>query len=86
MRFLVMRILGHSSADWLKGRHFQGEALVGYVVANESYLDSATQLPQRGVIDGLKPRLVRDLKDQLGYEAKPEQLEVYLMFDWIQGM
>ncbi len=82
---LVMRILGHNSANWLKGEHFQGEALVGYVVANESYLAMATQLPHRNVIEGLKPRLVRDLKDQLGYEAKQEQLEIYLMFDWIQG-
>ncbi len=34
---LSIRILGHSTSDWLMGRHFEGHALVGYAVANESY-------------------------------------------------
>jgi hypothetical protein len=83
---LVTRILGHSYEDWLKGEHFRGQALVGYVVANEHYLDCATQLPQRDIIEGLRPRLIKDLKEKLDYDAKPDQLELYLMFDLIQSI
>ena len=82
---LVVRILGHNNADWLKGRHFEGEALIGYVIANESYIDRATELPPHRSIEKLKPLLIKDIKKKFGYKARIDELKIYLLFDSING-
>ncbi len=82
---LSVRILGHDTSDYLMGRHFEGHALVGYAVANESYLNNATRLPSPEKIDGLKPILIQDIKLKLGFDAQIGDLEVFLVFDWLQG-
>jgi len=80
-----IRILGHDVSDDLMGRHFEGHALVGYAVANESYESHATVLPPREKIEALKPRLVEEIKEKLGYDAQVGDLEVFLLFHWLQG-
>jgi adenylate cyclase class IV len=83
---LVVRILGHSKTDLLKGRHFKGKAIVGYPIANESYIDKATRLPEEDQIEALKPRLKAELKERLDLEVELDQIGTYLVFDWINGM
>jgi hypothetical protein len=88
---LRVRILGHTQG--MGSRHFsegdfegtKGNALIGYVVANEHYLASATKLLPQTEIDAMKPRLVRDIKDRLGLDVKERDLELYLVYDWDQG-
>jgi len=79
---LVVRLLGYDHV--MKSHHFSGEALVGYVLANESYIASATPLPPNKKIDELRTKLVDDLRERLGYDTQPNQLEVFLMFDFKQ--
>ncbi|GEM_PF-3317590 len=87
---LKIRILGHTQG--MGSRHFgenlgdeTGQALVGYVIANESYLAHATKLPSPSQIDTLRPRLVEDIKERLGLQIKPSDLELYLVYDWDQA-
>ncbi|MEK6905522.1 MAG: hypothetical protein AABX24_03920 [Nanoarchaeota archaeon] len=82
---LSIRIMGHNASDDLMGRHFERNALVGYAIANESYQDNATALPPQRKIDALKPRLVKEIKEKLGYDAQVGDLEIFLVFDWLQG-
>ena len=82
---LMVRILGHNDHKEVKGRHFEGEALVGYLIANESYIDQATSLPSLERIAQLTPRLLKDLKEKLNLTVNPEQVGLYLLFDWLQG-
>ncbi len=87
---LKVRILGHTHG--MGSRHFgenlgdeTGQALVGYVVANESYYAHATKLPLNDQIDTLRPRLVEAIKERLGLQIKPSDLELYLVYDWDQS-
>ncbi|MDP4012558.1 MAG: hypothetical protein Q8R00_03050 [Candidatus Nanoarchaeia archaeon] len=68
-----------------KGRHFENEALVGYTVANESYINFAKKLPSFEILESLKPKLLEDIKTKLNFDAELNQLELYLLFDWING-
>ena len=79
---LIVRILGHN-AEYGSG-NFKGKALAGYVIANESYEDSAVRLPSMSIIESLKPRLIKDLREQFNYESKESDLEIFLMFDFSQ--
>lgn len=80
---LTVTLLGYGG--YYKGRHFTGEALVGYTIANESYVCMAQQLPPLAEIERLRPKLVRDLKTKLDFTADPSQLGLFLLFGWIQG-
>ena len=86
---LVVRILGHDLE--MKGHHFGtalgdriGEALIGYPIANESYIARATELPTTHIIEGLKPRLIQDIKKQFEYSVKETDLKLYLVYDFRQ--
>lgn len=86
---LIVRILGHDYA--MKGRHFGnalgdtiGEALIGYVIANECYSAHATELPPTHIIEGLKPRLVSEIQKQYGHSVKENDLKLYLVYDFAQ--
>ena len=86
---LVVRIIGHDFK--MKGHHFgsalggiTGEALIGYPIANQSYIASATELPPSHIIEGLKPCLVNDIKKQWGYSVKENKLKLYLVYDFAQ--
>ena len=88
---LRIRILGHTQSRG--SRHFdsesfkgnKGNALVGYVIANESYWAHATKLPSQSKIDLMIPGLVINIKDRLGLDVKESDLELYLVYDWDQG-
>lgn len=90
---LVMRVLGHS--DWTGARQFcegfgasvgkTGKALVGYVVGNESYTDSAVELPPGTEIVAQAPRLVDEIRTRLGLEINESDLRAHLLFDSING-
>ena len=82
---LIIRLEGFVTDDFIRGMHFKDSALVGYVVANESYEGRSTELPSQDAINNLKPKLVRDLKERLNYDAREDQLGLYLVFDWVQG-
>lgn len=79
---LIVRLLGYDYE--MKSHHFKDEALVGYVLANESYVANATALPPARKIDELRNRLVTDIHKKLGYKTQPNQLEIFLMFDFTQ--
>lgn len=78
---LVIRLLGYTDFLDMKGDGFEGKALVGYALANESYLARATELPKQEEIERLKPRLIKDISAKLGYTAKESDLKIYLLFD-----
>ena len=79
----IVRLLGYKNNE-LRGRDFESEALVGYVVANESYEGRSKVVPSQQILDVLKPRLIEDIRKKLGYDAKASELELHLMFDWAQ--
>lgn len=81
--FFNVWLLGYGGD--LKGRHFQREALVGYTIADECYIHRATALPSFEVINKLKSRLVKDLKKRLDLDVELSRLEVFLLFDYMQG-
>lgn len=81
---LCIRILGHSS--WMGSLHFNGKALVGYVVANESYIDGSTVLPAMESIEALRPKLLKDIHKKLGLTVNKEDVKLHLLFDSINGM
>lgn len=91
---LALRVLGHSS--WMGARHAtEGfgksvgktcQVLVGYVVGNECYSDSATPLPPGSDIVAQAARLITEIKERLGLDVKPEHLGAFLLFDYINGM
>lgn len=91
---LTLRVLGHS--DWMGARHAtegfgksvgkKCNVLVGYVVGNECYIDSASELPKGDDILRQVPRLLTEIKEKLGLDIKPAQLGAYLLFDSINGM
>lgn len=81
---LSIRILGFNHS-YYKGRYFKGEALVGYAIANEGYLDNATELPPPEEIERLKPRLAEDINRRLGRSTAPDELKLYLVFDVLPG-
>lgn len=80
---LQVRILNYDN-EYGEVGEFKGKALVGYPLANESYVASATRVPGNEVIEGLKPKLLSDLKDRLGVDAKLSDLELFLLYDFAQ--
>lgn len=80
---LAIRVLGHDMN--LGSRHFKGKALVGYIVANESYLNSASPLPEMSIIKSFRLNLHRDIDKKLGLKVDPEEFKLYLLFDYING-
>lgn len=90
---LSMVVLGHSGEhDGDMGAlHFakglgrktgkKGEALVGFTVAHECYLNSATECPPMDKIKEVGPRLISEIKDKLGLTVSPEDLRLHLLFD-----
>jgi len=85
---LSIRFLGHSPSYsmGMGSRHFEGKALVGFAVCNESYLDKASALPPLGQIMELGPRLIEAIKEKTGLELKEKDLGLHLLFDSINGM
>jgi hypothetical protein len=77
-----IRVLGYD--DKTKGFHFEGDALVGYPIVNQSYVARVTQLPPFAAIENLKPRLVEDIRSKLGVEVERSRLELYLLMDFMQ--
>jgi len=80
---LVVRVLGHDHD--MGSRHFKQEALVGYVVANESYVNGATALPDLTKIKALAPRLIAELKEKYGLTVAKDELKLFLLFDYLNG-
>jgi len=80
---LCVRVLGHTSS--MGSRHFDGKALVGYVVCNESYMASASPCPPMDKIKALGKRLVDEIREKLGLDIDTNELRLHLMFDWLQG-
>lgn len=80
---LAIRILGHTLDQG--SRHFTGEALLGYVVANESYLGRATPLPTGAEIVALAPKLISKLSEAFGLEIGNKDLKMFLIFDSLNG-
>jgi len=81
---LTTRILGHSAEHtYMKmgSRHFDGDALVGYAVCDECYINGAAELPPMDDIAALGPKLVKEIKEKLGLEISLEQLRLHLLFD-----
>jgi len=78
-----IRILGHS--NWMGSRHFDGKALIGYPVCNECYVDRASALPTMEEIAAMKPQLIRDIKEKLGLDIDPSDVQLYLLFDSLNG-
>jgi hypothetical protein len=85
---LSIRFMGHNSESGMNmgSRHFNGKALVGFTVCNESYTDKASALPPLGQIMELGPRLIEAIKEELDVEVKESDLGLHLLFDFINGM
>lgn len=82
---LSVRILGHDTGEMAMGsRHFDGKALIGYVVGNESYTSKASPLLPLKDIQALAPKLVKDIKATFGIEARESDLQLFLLYDWQQ--
>lgn len=62
---------------------FDGRALVGYALANESYAAHAKSVPMYEV-NKLKPKLVQDITLKLGFAVKESDLGVFLLFEFSQ--
>jgi len=75
---LSIRVLGHNHE--MGSRHFKGTALLGYTLANECYIDSASQVPEFSV-EKLGPLLVQEIKDQFGLTVDAKDFRLYLVFD-----
>ena len=60
------------------------EALVGYAVANESYVTRAKALPPISQILSLRLLLVQDIKNKLGIEVPLSELELHLLYEFSQ--
>lgn len=60
------------------------EALMGYAIANESYIAKATALPKQEEIEKLKPQLVKDIKARFGLNIKLSDLEIFLLYEFAQ--
>jgi len=85
---LSIRFMGHNDSSGMNmgSRHFNGKALVGFTVCNESYTDKASALPPLGQIMELGPRLIEMIKKELDVEVKESDLGLHLLFDFINGM
>lgn len=85
---LTVRFLGHNRAYGMNmgSRHFDGKALLGFVVCNECYADRASALPPLGQIMKLGPRVIKAIKKKTGLEVKESDLGLHLLFDYINGM
>ena len=96
---LCMTVLGHSgeygSGD-MGARHFaegfgskvgsSGEALIGFVVCNESYITHAQACPPVDEISATGPRLLHEIQEKLGLTAALTDLRLYLYFDSLNGL
>lgn len=80
---LSFYLLGFDSSFGMGPRHFQNEALVGYAIANESYMNSATKLPDLEKIESLREKLAMDLYQKLDMYVELNDLGLYLLFDFI---
>jgi hypothetical protein len=60
------------------------EALIGYAIANESYIAHAKVLPNDNVIKKLKPKVVADIKSTFGLEVKLDNIKLYLLYEFAQ--
>lgn len=78
---LITRIIGHDRD--MGSRHFKGKALIGYVVANESYLNGVTEVPKD--YEKLSRKLIKDIKEDYGIAVKKEDLRLHLVFDSLNG-
>lgn len=81
---LGIRILGHDPCD-MGSRHFKNQALLGYVVANECYLNSAEALPEISKIESWKPKLIEDIKKSFGISVDEKEIKLFLLFDSLNG-
>jgi len=81
---LGVRILGHDSFD-MGSRHFKNQALLGYVVANECYLNSAAALPEISKIESWKPKLVEEIKKSFEIDVNEKDIKLFLLFDSLNG-
>ncbi|MBX4196163.1 hypothetical protein KW805_01075 [Candidatus Pacearchaeota archaeon] len=60
------------------------EALVGYAVANESYVTNAKALPPMNILSSLKSKLASDITSQIGLAVPLEDLELHLLYEFSQ--
>jgi len=79
----IVNALGNSYA--MGCRHFKGKALVGYPVACEAYTSSAVPLPPTKQVEEWKPLLVKEIKEKLDIDVEESDLNLFLLFDFING-
>jgi len=68
---LVSTILGQEGSD----------ALIGYVVCNESYLACASPLPPTKSIENQGSKLISEIKEKFGLVIGIKDLGLHLLFD-----
>lgn len=78
---LVTRIIGHDRE--MGSRHFKKKALIGYVVANESYINGVSEVAEG--YEKLSTRLIKDIKEDYGIAVKKKDLKLHLVFDSLNG-
>lgn len=81
---LICKVLGHDTYD-MGSRHFKEEALIGYVVANESYINSATELPELSDIKSLQTSLIKEINEIFGIKVDKKAVKLFIVFDSLNG-